>query len=246
MKVYRCLNKTGEKLFNMGYIGSRKGSEEERAINLNTHDYGNIKMESDIDKYKAERTHFFLFLEDALDYQKICEESGESYFIGEYEIPDELVINNIGCGFYTDMNAVFVLETAIPYTDLIKESDSQAYEVFTKGFSNCDNITYVSYITRLHGIRKILEEHDLLVPTHIAKISYCNQIIKNGITSDKYSDFISEIGIFDILKALNIEVIMEQDLFDRFDISSRSVNVEEIKEILTKYGLLEKEKVKSI
>lgn len=237
MKVYRCLHTVEKELFLLNYICSRRGNEKERLMIVNTHDYGNTK-----DKIKLERMHFFLFLEDALEYQ------GNHYYpyIGEYEIPDDLVIGNIGCGYYFDMNAPFILETAIPYADVIKDTDEEAYSIFMNGIFHSKIETVTSYTSRVRIIREKVETDTLHVPPHIATSHYCSKIVNHYVEKNpNYKKFLQQFGIVQVLKALNIKLVMQGDLFDYFDVTNKKINKEALKDILIQYDLMEKEKVYS-
>ncbi len=246
MKVYRCLNGIERKLFELNYICSRVGKEEDRSLTLNTHDYG--QDSENVDKFKSERVHYFLFLEDAIKYLNLEESKGQYISIGEYEIPDELVINNIGCGYYAkscfEMNAPFILETAIPYIDLVKEFDHDAYEILLKGAFNCSTEAHNRHCSDVLEIRNKLGEEYGRIPTRIAKCMYCDHIVTKEEENPCYKDFIDNYGIVEIMKALNIKIITtEDDIFDKFDLTNKQVDIIKIKEILKKYNLLEQEKI---
>ena len=111
MKVYRIFTNDYERnLFEQGIIFFREPNiyEKEKLYpSVNTHDYDNEKN----------RKHFFIFIEDASNYGK--KYLKDKNIIGEYDIPLDLVIPNIGIGFYKLLSNIFVLETSIPKTSLI-------------------------------------------------------------------------------------------------------------------------------
>ena len=242
MLVYRCLNSVERKLFEIDYICCRRGNDCERKMRINTHDYGDLINIDYFDKLKSQRLHYFLFKEDALKY--LCLNSKEYNCIAEYDIPEDLVINNIGCGFYVDMPNRFVLETAIPYTDLIKDSDEDAYNIVTKGIFNCHPIIVSRHSQRVMKIRNSLEDIGQHISSSIAIINFDKCILKKEDfkTNDNYNEFVNKNGIDEILSCLNIKKIMQGELFDKFDLSEKKINYELLYEVLKKYGLIKEQK----
>ena len=228
MKVYRCIDKAEKNLFEINYITSRVGSEEERKIQINTHNYyGN--------RSKRERKHFFLFIEDALNYfHKYL--NPDEYCIAEYDIPEKLVLNNLGCGFYFNIGDRFLLETAIPFLDLIKESDELAYAVLKDGSVRADVELSTKYVIRKYELSKKYGS----VPSHIGICNYCAKVITNDNIefNCKYEEYMENNGLEEILDALNIKILKVDDAFDGFDTKNKKIDYEVLHEILKKYNLV--------
>lgn len=232
MKVYRCLNRTDLKLFKNDIISCRKhgsirGKDEEQ---LNTFNYGPSKD-------KQFRMHFFLFFEDAYNYLKKYVKTSST--ICEFEIDDNLIFENIGCGKYTLLSNFLVLEAAIPFTSLTNEDVVLNYVRSTNENMKSVTINYYDYMNKI-SIQTGIEN----LPSFVSKTDICSRIIKEyeDIKSEDYVSFVNDLAICDILKALNINIKKDREYGFLFEFSNKSIDIDRIKQVLIKYNLVEKEK----
>lgn len=84
---------------------------------IGCHDFNNLNCEEKIGKY------FYLFPEDAiLEGSKLLQNyhrlRGSTYLIIEYDVPEEVILKNIGYGDYTsDIMPMYIMETFIEKND---------------------------------------------------------------------------------------------------------------------------------
>lgn len=232
MKVYRCLDKTDLKLFKNGIISCRKHGSiiDETEKQLNTHNYGPSKD-------KQFRMHFFLFFEDAYNYLKNYVKTNST--ICEFEIDDNLIFENIGCGKYTLLSNVLVLETAIPFTSLTNEDVVLNYIRSENEDMKTSTINYYDYINKI-SMQTGIED----LPSFVSKTDICSRIIKEyeDIKLDDYISFVNDLAICDILKALNINIKNDRKYGLIFEYSDKDIDIDKIRQILIKYNLIEKSK----
>lgn len=231
--MYRCLDKTDLKLFENDIISCRRHGviKDKAEEQLNTHNY-------ETSKNQQFKLHFFLFFEDAFNYLKKYAKNSST--ICEYEIDDDLIFENIGCGKYTLFSNILVLEAAIPFSYLTDE------EIVLK-YIRCENediksatiINYYDYTKKISiqtGVKKL--------PSFVSKTNICSRIIKEyeSIKLDDYDNFVNDLAICEILKALNINIKKDREFGFVFDFSNRSIDIDKIKQVLIKYNLVEKDK----
>lgn len=87
---------------------------------MNTFDYGIEKKSK-----KAYRKHFFLTLEDLINYKKLCHDEVE-FKVDVYQFSEDTIINNLGMGKYVvDKNKVFTpFEIAVTSTEIFSLFDN--------------------------------------------------------------------------------------------------------------------------
>lgn len=231
MKVYRCLNEKPELiLFQNNIITSERCNSELKEITLNTHDYG----ENDVGflkKLKGERKHFFIFKEDAVNYMKNYLE--HDCLIGEYDIPEDLVISNIGIGIYSLSDNQIVLETAIPYADILRKVNYEHYLFYYDYFANGD-LNNKHLFWRMDITQKLNLDY---APIRMVECEYPIRTIdpKTIELSLLYDLFLENEEFNNIFNLLGIESIKQNHI--------KNPDFKQIREILLNYDLLEEKNI---
>lgn len=123
MRLYRILNEYELEKLKNNILTFKIFNSDIRNVRLNTFDYGNS-----INSPLAYKKHFFLTKEDAYTFN-IINDSPEAC-VHVFEIPEEVVIKNIGFGNYG--NGFNPLEVAISSSDFIKYTNLNPIPMLNK------------------------------------------------------------------------------------------------------------------